>query len=201
MKKFSLLIVVFLLSACVSGKRGSEINADVYDLGPGAGTLRDGVEIGVALDVRMPPWLVSPGVKYRLLYSGESRLREYGFARWAGMPDDLIEQRLSQQLGLPTVRDGVSVPCLLSIDIEQFGQIFSSTSESRGVIIGNARLLDKRRSLIASRQIKVERPAQTADAQGGVLALTAATEALAGEMGGWLDQLAKDRKLACEPSP
>ncbi|MGE5385100.1 MAG: ABC-type transport auxiliary lipoprotein family protein [Betaproteobacteria bacterium] len=201
MKKLTILLAVCLLSACVSGRRGAETNADVYDLGPDSGVRHAVTQTGIALEVRMPLWLVSLGIQYRLLYSGESKLREYGYARWAGMPDDLVEQRLGQELGLATVRDGVSVPCLLSIDIDQFGQNFGSASDSRGVIVGKARLLDNRRALIASRQIKIEHPAPTANAQGGVRALTAATDTLADELAQWLDQLAKSRKLECTANP
>lgn len=197
MKKFLLLLIAAgLLSACVSGKRGSEAVAEVYDLGlPPAGP-QTASPAGVALEVRMPAWLEGMGIQYRLLYSGSSRLREYGYARWVGMPDDLLEQRLGQRLGVPTVRDGVATPCLLSIDIDQFGQVFSTENDSRGVIHGQARLLSKGRAVIAARPVSFERPAPAPNAQGGVTALTAATDALAAEMAEWLGQLAQAGKTS-----
>lgn len=195
-KPLILVLAICLLSACSIGRQGSATTAEVYDLGPAPTKRYTLPQNDLALEIRMPPWLESTSIQYRLLYSAGSRLHEYGYARWAGTPDDLVEQRLRQQLGLPTVRDGVAAPCLLSIDIDHFGQVFSTANESRGVINGRARLLGKGRLPIESRQVMLEYPAPTPNAQGGVSALTVATDALAGEMAEWLDQLMKSERTA-----
>jgi ABC-type uncharacterized transport system auxiliary subunit len=67
--------------------------------------------------------------------------------------------------------------------LELFDQIFESKTASDAVVVLTANLVKKDRSLIAVRQFRATEPVATADARGGVAALSktgnrAITEAL-----------------------
>lgn len=189
-----LLLSVLLLSACTLGRQASGVDTAVYDLGPGPGKTAVAPLPGIVLEVRMPQWLDALNVQYRLLYGDRTRVHEYAYARWAGNPASLVQQRLRQHLGLPTVQGGVAATCMVSLDVEEFGQVFSAPGQSGSVIRGEARLLGKGRQWIASRPILVEVPAVSADAAGGIAALAAGTDRLAAELGGWLAEQATNGK-------
>ena len=89
--------------------------------------------------------------------------------------------------------DGVKTsPWLLRIELEEFSQLFESATAStgllrlRGTVVQATPLGEK---LIGQRAVIVQRPAPSADAAGGVRALTAATDAAVLELDQWLQQL------------
>jgi cholesterol transport system auxiliary component len=96
-------------------------------------------------------------------------------------------------------RDGVvlnrsqhtSLP-LLRLELEEFSQLFSAPETSAGLIRLQATLLDITPSgekLVAQRVVVVQRPASSADASGGVRALTSAADAAIDELEQWLRQM------------
>ena len=72
--------------------------------------------------------------------------------------------------------------------------MFESADRSVGVVRLRATLVEStggRARLSAQRSFAVQRPAPSANAQGGVRALTAATDAAVQEVAQWLQQLGK----------
>lgn len=198
-KRFGLVLLLILLSGCSLGRRESTVAPALYDLGAVPYTEKVPGFSRTALDVRMPFWVgSSSGIQYRLLYNDPLRLYEYATARWAGMPSGLIQQRLRQQLRLPSGQGGSVSPCLLSLDIAEFGHVFSRPDTSYGVLRGEARLLGPGQKMLAARSFKIQRPASTQDVRGGVAALSLAADGLAAELSEWLTHLPKDAPmLAC----
>ena len=191
MRNVFVLLSALLLSACVGGARNTPSIA-VYDFGlPAARLVADGTWSRLALEVRSPPWFDSLSVDYRLAYEDPLKQREYAGSRWAGAPGILLAQRLRQQLGTVSVTGNTLSLCLLRVELQEFSQVFDSPQRSRGVLQGSVSLIDVKRQLVAERQLAIEKPAATADAQGGIDALAAASTELGQLIADWLAGLEK----------
>lgn len=197
MKKLLILLCLTLGACITTGKRGGDAAMAVYDLGTPAAR-QDGGAVPLAVEVRAPYWFDSLGIEYRLAYAEPGRLRDYGQARWAAPPAMLVQQRLVQQLGLVPQGQG-GAKCMLRIDIDEFSQIFDTPDSSRGVVDARVALLDAGRNAVAQRSFKIEKPAPSQDSRGGVAALGAAVELLAGDLGRWQRDLnASGRLKGCK---
>ena len=184
-------LLCLLLTACfTAGKRGGEQSLAIYDLGlfsAPSGDKPSRIQ-PMAIEVRAPLWFDSMGIEYRLAYVDKARLREYGRARWAGPPAQLIQQRLVQQLGF--VPHGQSrTRCVLRVDVTEFSQVFESSEVSRGVLQGRLQWLDRNRSRIAEREINLSSQSPSADARGGVTALSGTVEQLTVTIMNWESEL------------
>ena len=201
----------FLLSGC-SALPDKPVRASLYDFGPGNLTAQPTTRQAAlpalpALaidDIRTSGGaLENQAVLYRLTYQNEQELRPYTFARWTMPPAQLVRQRLREQLGqqrnIFDARGGLALnrsqnavlPLLLRLDLDEFSHVFTAPDTSVGLIRLRATLIEQATSgekLIAQRSIVVQRPAPSADAPGGVRALTAATDAAIEEIDVWLQQ-------------
>lgn len=206
---FALIFVALLASGCSVIDKPSR--ASLYDFGPGALTTQAAAPTtGAAL----PPLAIADittagdaldnqGVLYRLAYADAQQLRPYSQARWAMPPAHLVRQRLRERLGERRVilkaSEGValnrgqnaSLP-VLRLELEEFSQLFSAPDASVGLIRLHATLVDitpAGERLVGQRSIVVQRPAASADAPGGVRALTEATDAAIEEIEQWMLQM------------
>lgn len=197
MRRLVLLLGFLLLAGCMtSGKRGGEQSLAVYDLGlPSTPLVSEERKSPVAIEVRAPFWMDAPGISYRLAYADASRLHEYSQVRWAGVPARLIQQRLTQQLGL-SHSGQVGARCLLLLEITEFSQVFADPAHSRGVLLGRALWLDRSRRQLAERQLEIEKPATSQDSRGGIGALQATVEQLTADLFAWERQLAANGRIA-----
>jgi cholesterol transport system auxiliary component len=148
-------------------------------------TLATSVQASAALD--------GPAILYRLAYSDEKQLRAYALARWAMPPADLVQQRLREVLSQQraVLRPGEGAPLLLQVELEEFSHVFESPGQSSGLVRLRATLLKvgpTGEQLLAQRNLRVQRPAGSAGAAGGVRALSAATDAAVDELAQWLQQ-------------
>ena len=195
-----MLLSALLLSACIGGARNTPPIA-IYDFGlPAARLVADETWSRLALEVRSPPWFDSLNVDYRLAYEAPLKHREYAGSRWAGAPGILLAQRLRQQLGTVSVSGNTLSVCLLRVELQEFSQVFDSPQRSRGVLQGSVSLIDVKRQLVAERQMVIEKPAATPDAQGGIDALVAASSELGQKIADWLAGLEKAGTLkSCRP--
>ncbi len=192
----AIVMCLGLVSCYGTGKHGGDMALAVYDFGqPVRESSLSGWRGKLAVEVRAPLWIDSPSIGFRLDYSEPKRLREYTQSRWAGPPAQLVQQRLIRQLGLTPVGQG-GTRCVLRIDIDEFSQVFETPVVSRGVIQARAQLLDRSRISLAVREVNIEIPAPSADARGGVAALTAAVDQLIGDILAWEQQLTGSGKAA-----
>lgn len=181
-----------LLSACAIGQRAGRGEIAVYDLGAAGSPPATPAHAGVGLEVRLPAWLDTQAMTYRLDYAEAQRIRAYAQSRWAAPPVLLLQQRLRQQLALAPGGGA----CTLRVELDDFGQHFDSPSSSRAVLRGEALLIARARTPLARHPVRVE-VAAAADAAGGAIALAAASDRLAASLGDWL----RSQDLAaCRPA-
>ena len=199
------LALLLALSGCALPK-SSSLRPAIYDFGPGALTApapsgaASLTPLAVA-DIETNTALDSPAVLYRLAYDDTQQLQPYAQARWSMPPAQLVRQRLREQLGrqraMLNAGDGGLVgttsPLTLRLELEEFSQLFESPASSVGLLRLRATLVQPSpggEKLVTQRNFVVQRPAPTADAPGGVRALTAATDAAVQEIEAWLKQAA-----------
>lgn len=169
----------------------------LYDFGPGllsapapAQTTRPAL---VLAEVEAPAALDSGALLYRLAYADAQQLRPYAQARWTMPPAQLLRQRLREALGRqrPVLNAGEGgAALLLRVELEEFSQLFEAPERSQGLVRLRASLVDTalgREQLLAQKVVVAQRPAPSADAPGGVRALTEAADAAVAELAGWLD--------------
>ena len=209
---------LFLTSGC-SSLPDKPVRASLYDFGPGNLTAQPSTRPASLANVpNLPPIAIEDittsggaldnmSVLYRLAYADPQELRPYTLARWAMPPAQLVRQRLRDTLSQRRVVLGAGssaalnrsqndvLPRLLRLELQEFSHVFSAADTSVGVIRMRATLLDVTpagEKLIGQRSVVVQRPATTADAPGGVRALTEATDAAIEDIDQWL-QLAPAR--------
>ncbi|SFD69956.1 ABC-type transport auxiliary lipoprotein family protein [Paracidovorax konjaci] len=196
-----------LLAGC-SALPAPPVRADVYDFGPGLLATAPADRRAPLPPIALPEVAVtgpvegSTAVLYRLAYDDPRRLRPYGQARWSQPPAQLVQQALRDQLGLrrPVLMgdegamqlvEGGKPPAVLRVEIEEFSQVFQSTTASTGVLRLRASLADSTQAgekLVAQRVFIVQKPAPTADARGGTHAMSEAAAQAAQEVEAWLEQ-------------
>jgi cholesterol transport system auxiliary component len=144
-------------------------------------------------NVVSPSWLDSPAIVYRLAYQEAGRPQIYAFSRWTAPPAALLSQRLRARLaiasngGVIAQADSARADHVVNVDLEEFSQIFDTAQSSRGVVRARVSLISSaRRSLSAQKVFSVERPAASADANGGARALAEASEELVAQVIEWL---------------
>jgi cholesterol transport system auxiliary component len=185
-RRFPAAALLLALGAC-SALSGRPAGIAVYDFGPPlalAGSDRAATlpTISVA-EIAVPDWLDSPQIFYRLAYADGQQPRPYADSRWVMPPGLLVTQRLKSRLAehanvvaAGDTLDGV----ILKVDLDEFAQVFSSPTTSNGLVQMRATVLKSGR-LLGQRSFFVEVPAASANAEGGVRALTrAADDAIAG---------------------
>ncbi len=194
MKTLFWMIAALLLAGCSAGPTTREALL-TYDFGPiredasAAKTIKASV---LMHGVSAPAWLDSPAVIYRLAYQDVSRQYVYANSRWATQPGALIGQRLRGRLaaasegGMIVGADGARADYSLRVELEMFSQIFDAADRSRGVAVARASLVNTvKRTLVAQRTFTIEKPAASADAEGGVRALAAAGDELIDSIVAW----------------
>jgi len=199
------LCMALLVAGCASPDRVGR--AQVYDFGPGVLDAKDSpagqpaIAPAVALaDMDAAAALDTTAVLYRLAYADPQQPRAYAQARWSMPPAQLLRQRLRDRLGRSrAVLNAGEVPpvggrLLLRVELEEFSQVFDSPELSSGLVRLRATALQgsaRGDQLLGQRSVTVRRPAPTADAGGGVRALTSATDAAIEEVEQWLATLTR----------
>lgn len=178
----------------------------VYDFGPGVTVAPVPAAAAVAkpavvlAEIAAPGALDSTAVFYRLGYSDAQQLLPYAQARWSMPPAQLLQQQLRKTLGRHHVvmREGDGMvagaqrPLVLVLELDEFSQLFASPTDSVGLVRVHASVVRPAAAgdqLLAQRDFVEQRAAPSADAAGGVRALTAATDGLLEEISAWLISL------------
>ncbi|MCC7463776.1 MAG: membrane integrity-associated transporter subunit PqiC, partial [Gammaproteobacteria bacterium] len=121
-------------------------------------------------------------------------------ARWSMPPAQLLGQRLRETLGQQRLvlrqGDGLRAPGqparLLQLELDEFSQVFDSPLASVGLVRVSATVVQpdaEGARVLAQRRFVAQQPAPSADAGGGVRALTAATDQLVSDIASWLGTL------------
>jgi len=187
MKKLLMMFLAAVLAGCSFGPAVKNTPV-TYDLGaPRTDDIAGGKIINVSLlvhNVMAPFWLDTPAIIYRFKQDA-GRQQSYADSRWVASPAALLTQRLRDRFtqastgGVIGVADGVRADYILRVELEDFAQVFDRADASRGVIMARASLVDAtRRVLVAQKNFTFEHAAATPNAQGGVQALTEASDGL-----------------------
>ena len=182
MMRLLLLAAMTASLAGCGGDRNTE-PARTYDFGIAAGPDRPPITADIR-PVESPDWLDRPEMLYRLAYRNSNVLEPYGQSKWAGTPAALLTLKLKQSLGGGA--DARTAPCVLTVYLEEFSQVFDSKDKSRSVLYARATLREsgpKRRS--ESMSLRLERPTATPDAAGGASAFAELADEFARRVGDW----------------
>ncbi len=204
----SLLLGVALVAGCAIVDK--PVRAVVYDFGPGAtprstaattATATPAMPVVLLPEIDAGPALDNTAVLYRLAYADAQQLQPYAQARWSMTPAQLLGQRLRERLaqqatvltpGDSTVGLGSTAALVLQVELEEFSQVFDAPASSAGLVrmrataVRSVRGIDQ---LLGQRSFQLQRPASSADARGGVHALTQASDAAVEDIAQWLTSL------------
>ena len=185
---------------CSIGPKMTEQPAS-YDLGPARASGSEKARIATTLflpEVSAPAWLGGNGIVYRLNYDNAARAHAYTQSRWTAPPSALLTQRVRARFaaasasGIVTGIDGVRADYVLRVELEDFSQQFDAPASSRVSVRARATLVNlANRTLVAQREFSLEQAAPTADAAGGVQALSAASEELVENLLKWTEERLK----------
>jgi cholesterol transport system auxiliary component len=182
-KRASALLAALALSACSLAPTVPP--KAVYDLGPGPVSTGPGGPLAWRVaDVSSPPWLASEGIAYRLGFQQAQRLQHYRDSVWAAPPAALLTQRLRQQLAATPGCVG-RAPGLLSVNLDQFEQQFSSATESHAQLRLHATLWPAGGGTARQQAWALQRPT-TPDAAGAVRGLAQTVDDWLPQLSAWL---------------
>jgi cholesterol transport system auxiliary component len=191
MRPIFFLLTSLMLAACV-GNPPRQTAIALHDLGEVGGPGVGSVLPVATLEVQANSWLDSTAQLYRLSYADPLRRHAYTESRWVAPPAELIERLLMRRVAFGP--DPTAAGCRLRLMIDEFEQRFDAPQASRVVLDVRVQLLSPRNDTPLGLQLfRIDRPAPSADARGGVQAARLAGEALAGELVDWLAGLARDR--------
>ncbi len=206
----SLMVVALLgvLAGCGSVLPKPPQRAEIYDFGPGLTQ-----QVAAQPQKQLPPIALADftsagvpegrtSVLYRLAYSNAQQLYPYTLARWSQTPATLMQMAVRDRLSanraviygdanIDQQMTGGKSPTVLRAEVEEFSQVFNSEKDSVGLVRVRASLVDAHKAgdeLIAQRVFVVQRPAASADAAGGVKALSDAATQAAQDIADWVTQ-------------
>lgn len=185
-----------LLAACGGNVRTTEMVR--YDFGNLAGSWPASRIPIAAVDVQAASWLAGPDMSFRLAYAEPLRRLSYAESRWAAPPAELLERFLKRRVvfGQP---DFSGAGCRLQLVLDELEQRFDAPQSSTIVLEVHAQLAPSRGTeILSKRAFLIHKPAPEAVARGGVAATQDAVQTLADELGGWLNELVRDKPAIVE---
>lgn len=196
MKWMASILAGLLLAACSGNLRTGEVNR--YDFGSLTGAWPAGrLPIG-AVEVQAASWLAGPTMHFRLAYAEPLRRQSYAESRWAAPPAELLEAFLKRRIVFGQPDFGGS-GCRLQLVLHELEQRFDTPQTSQVVIEVRAVLAPLRGAeMLSKRAFLINQPATAPLAREGVAATRAAVQALADELGTWLDQLVREKPAIVE---
>jgi cholesterol transport system auxiliary component len=187
------LLLLALLGGCALGSQALDGMAR-YDFG----LPRADKEVNprlqrdlVVAPVSAPAWMDNAGIHYRLAYQDAARPEAYAQSRWVMPPAALLGQRLrasiarASKAAVFTPADGVRTDYTLRLELEEFSQVFDAADKSRAVVRLRASLI-RNRGVVAQQGFSMEQAAAMPNAEGGVRALIAASDAAGNSLIDWL---------------
>lgn len=175
------MLLALALAGC-GGLGSAPPQPRLYDLGLAPHPAQASPVVG-AVQVTAPSWLRGSGMQYRLAEAAPGERRTYTESRWAAPPPELLGGVLSRSLA------GTG-HCRLEVDLDEFVQNFPAAGPSEGLLEARVRLRGVADGgVLAGRPLSLRVAAPSADAAGGVAALTTASRDLAGELAAWLGAL------------
>jgi ABC-type uncharacterized transport system auxiliary subunit len=144
----------------------------------------------VVYEITAPEWIDQTSMYYRLAYRNAASPIPYAQSQWVMSPAALLTQRLRENLSPSgpgeiqrVASDDPAAFYTLRSELVEFEQVFDQPGRSRGVL--RLRATFEGRGMWAQRTFVIEKPAPTADAAGGVAALSECADELAVLINQW----------------
>jgi len=186
-----LVLVAFCGCSLVAPKDPAKADFDFGPLAAGTYYVKQSSEVDIVVyEVDAPGWMDSPSMYYRLVYQNPAQPIPYAQSEWVMPPAALLTERLRSRLSEVPVGElrrasADDVPSYtLRSELFEFEQVFDQPDHSRGVLRLRATLEGK--DVRAQRTFVIEKPAFTADAAGGVSALSECADELASSISDWV---------------
>ena len=200
MKRAVSIVAGLLLAACGGNVRTTEmVRYDFGSLAAKVTELRTESRIPIsAVEVQASSWLSGPDMHFRLAYAEPLRRRSYAESRWAAPPAELLETFLKRRIvfGQP---DFSGTGCRLQLGLDELEQRYDDPQNSQVVLEVHALLTPLRGAeMISKRAFRIQKPAAAATAGGGVTAIRGAVQALADDIGAWLEAIAREQPAITE---
>jgi cholesterol transport system auxiliary component len=184
-----LLFTAALLASCATSSHDSPT---VYDFG-GLNNVQTPVPALAPISIaepRVPGWLDSVHMIYRLRYANDQQANSYANSRWAMPPAQLFVERLKSRIAqaggtVLAVADGALNLPVLRIEMDDFSQIFDKPDHSVAQVSVRASVY-KDGKLSAYKFFTKQLATPTADAAGGARSLADASDAIIAEITAWL---------------
>lgn len=195
MRRHVLFVVALctLLAAC-SPTRREAVMIRYYDFGPEPAAAASKIPAVLQVpNVSAPEWLESTAIQYRLAFRDPQAVYTYATGRWLAPPNSLLTGRLKYLLGggagVASPADAIRTGCVVRVELEDFSQTFDAEKSSHVTARARASLVaNEGKLLIAQQTFGGDRPTSSSDLNGGVTALGASGDALAGDIVKWLAQ-------------
>jgi len=193
MLRAALLLSLALLAGCALGPQSRQGMAS-YDFGLPRAEMDANQRLHqdlVVAEVTAPAWMDNSGIYYRLAYQDATRPEAYTLSHWVMSPAALLGQRLRSRLarassaGVFVPSDGVRAGHTLRLELEEFSQVFDAPDKGRAVLRMRASLI-RQHVVVAQQGFNIEHTAATPNAEGGVRALIAASDAAGEKLIDWL---------------
>ena len=131
---------------------------------------------------------------YRLRYDNAQLLRPYAQHHWSMPPAQLFAQRVKSRIAAAGgtvlgLADGVADLPILKIELDEFSQVFTSTTQSEAQITLRVSLI-KKNKLIAQQYFAFGTPSASADASGGAKAMQVTADRSISAILSWLQTIA-----------
>ena len=189
-----LLWMLLLLQGCALPKAAGPVQFDlgqppVWIAAPAAVTLQ-------IAELSAAPGLAATGIAYRLAYLDPFRPEFYRDSRWMAPPAVLLTERLRQAVAAAqpatpaTPATTAAAPRLLSVELEEFSQVFSSTTEALVRVRVRATLRPALQPSLSDpserrRVFEVSLPSPSPDAAGAVRGLSQASDQVLEQLLAW----------------
>lgn len=169
-----------------------------YDFGDVAGTWRGSRVPLAAVNVHSASWLAGTAMHFRLAYAEPLRRQSYAESRWSAPPAELLEVFLKRHMLFAQAEFSGS-GCRVHLVMDELEQRFDDPRRSLMVLEVRALLLPARATEpLARRVFSIRKEAASQDARGGVAAAGAAARALADDLGGWLNEIVREKPAIVE---
>lgn len=141
----------------------------IYDFGINQNLMTSDIAV---LNMKASDALTTNRIRYRLNYQNPSQVFYYADSVWSATPENLIKQKLN----IPQITT-TQQSCGLNLEISAFDHVFMSETKSEGVVILKAQILAKiNHMILAYHIVEGKQVAHSNDAQGGVAAISKASE-------------------------
>src|SRR5450830_313921 len=163
------------LTACVNIHGNDQVKTGpaLYDFGLLADSAFT-VETSLSIEpINAVDALNNNRIRYRLNYQNPAQVFTYNESRWVSPPAQLLNHVVRTQV---ITKTGSAQNCSLKLQVESFDHVFTSPTESQGIVQISAVLVAKKsHKLISNTVINQSSLATSPDAKGGSAALQTAS--------------------------